>query len=114
MNIGYMAYQAERPMSRAEQRAADNQRGELAAALSRRLRRKRAASPASAVAPAAPATALAAVPDCACELCFPGGHEPAPQTPGRRRDAVSPATPLAPEEHSPLPGEEADFQPAHW
>ena len=65
MNFGYMIYQAERTMSRAEQHAADTQRGELAAALSRLLRRNRTARPATTVSPAA---ALPTIPDCACEL----------------------------------------------
>src|SRR5215475_11080050 len=110
MNFGYTVYQAERTLSRAEQRAADTQRGELAAALSRLLRRNRKAAPAPMASPVT--TVTPAVPDCACALLSPGGHEPAPQTPGRRGDAVPPTTPLAPEEHSPLPGEEAGFQPA--
>lgn len=38
MNAGYQIYQAERRPSRAEQRAIDARRGELAAALSRLLR----------------------------------------------------------------------------
>jgi hypothetical protein len=65
MSFGYMIYQAERPMSRAEQHAADTQRGELAAALSRLLRRNRKARPATTL---TPETALPAVPDCACAL----------------------------------------------
>ena len=40
-------YQAERTMSRAEQRAVDTRRGELAAALSRLLGRNREATPAT-------------------------------------------------------------------
>lgn len=66
-----MIYQAERPVSRAEQHAADTQRGELAAALSRLLRRNRTARPATTltpVTPVTPETALPAVPDCACAL----------------------------------------------
>jgi hypothetical protein len=65
MSFGYMIYQAERTMSRAEQRAADTRRGELAAALSCLLRRNRKAMPATRV---NPATALCPVPDCACAL----------------------------------------------
>jgi hypothetical protein len=65
MNIGYTIYQAERTMSPAERRAADTQRGELAAALSRRLRRSRKQVPATALAPQA---THPAVPDCACAL----------------------------------------------
>jgi hypothetical protein len=38
MNISYMLYQAERPRSAAEQRAADARMGELAAAVTRRGR----------------------------------------------------------------------------
>ena len=62
MNVGYTLYQAERTMSRAEQRALDIRRGELAAALSRLLRRNRKPSPVTTVA------AHPAVPDCACAL----------------------------------------------
>ena len=62
MNFGYTLYQAERTMSRAEQHAVDTQRGELAAALSRLLRRNRQPSPVTTVA------AHPAVPDCACAL----------------------------------------------
>jgi hypothetical protein len=62
MNFGYTLYQAERAMSRAEQRAADTRRGELAAVLARLLRRNRQ--------PGLVTTAAAhpAVPDCACAL----------------------------------------------
>jgi hypothetical protein len=76
MSFGYMIYQAERPMSRAEQRAADIRRGELAAALSRLLRRGRKARPADTVTTLTPETALPAVPDCACALCFEQGPLP--------------------------------------
>jgi len=62
MNVGYTLYQAERTMSRAEQRAVDTRRGELAAALSCLLRRNRQPSPVTTVA------AHPAVPDCACAL----------------------------------------------
>jgi hypothetical protein len=66
MNFGYTIYQAERPMSRAEQRAADTQRGELAAALSRLLRRNRKPTPATVASPVT--MAHSPVPDCACAL----------------------------------------------
>jgi hypothetical protein len=74
MNIGYLIYQAERPMLRAEQRAADDRRGELAAALSRWRRRGRKASPVTSVTATGRATALPAVPDCACALDFQSAH----------------------------------------
>jgi hypothetical protein len=77
MNIGYLIYQAERPMSGAEQRAADDRRGELAAALSRWRRRGRQASPVTSVTAtglATSTTALPAVPDCACALDFQSAH----------------------------------------
>ena len=110
MNFGYTMYQAERTMSRAEQRAVDTRRGELAAALSGLLRRDRKATPATMASPVT--TVTPAVPDCACAL-LAGGHEPAPQTSGRCRGPVPLSTPLAPQEHSPHPGKEAGFQPAH-
>jgi hypothetical protein len=69
MNNGYLLYQAERTPSRAEQRAADARRGELARSLSQLLhpRRDTAASTADCPCPAdypcpAPGTAVA-VPD---------------------------------------------------
>lgn len=43
MNLGYTIYQAERPMSSAERRAADRRNGELAAALASRWQRVGAA-----------------------------------------------------------------------
>jgi hypothetical protein len=68
MNIGYTIYQAERTMSPAEQRAVDTQRGELAAALSRLLRRNRKAGSASPATTLIPQAAHPAVPGCACAL----------------------------------------------
>jgi hypothetical protein len=80
MNIGYLIYQAERPLSRTEQHAADTRHGELAKGISRLLHRKRAAAAASTAATARPVAAagqpaaaaalspLAPVPDCACSL----------------------------------------------
>ncbi len=79
MNFGYLIYQAERPVSQAEQHASDARMGELAAGLSRLSRRVRSrrAAPAAPVAPTAeashagPASLAAdipAVPDCACAL----------------------------------------------
>jgi hypothetical protein len=62
MNFGYTLYQAERTMSRAERRAVDIQRGEMAAALSRLRRRNRQRGPVTTVA------AHPTVPDCACAL----------------------------------------------
>lgn len=62
MNFGYTLYQAERTMSRAEQRAVDTRRGELAAALSRLLRRNRQPGPVTT------AATHPAVPGCACAL----------------------------------------------
>jgi hypothetical protein len=41
MNLGYLIHQAERTPSRAEQRAADMRRGELASTLSRLLHPRR-------------------------------------------------------------------------
>jgi hypothetical protein len=43
MNISYLIYQAERPVSRAEQRAIDIERGEFARAVSGLRRRNRPA-----------------------------------------------------------------------
>lgn len=75
MSIGYLIYQAERPLSPREQRVADAQRGELARGLSLllhlRLRRGRAATA------AAPVPALS-VPDCACALTDAREHDHAP------------------------------------
>jgi hypothetical protein len=74
MSIGYMIYQAERPQSPREQRAADAQRGELARGLSRLLHLRRGQA-AAARAPLVPALS---VPGCACALAGAREHEHAP------------------------------------
>jgi len=58
MNLGYLTYQAERTPSRAEQRAADAQRGELARTLAGLLHPRHAADH-----PGRPASTPMTVPD---------------------------------------------------